>query len=138
MGPARSGLAFTKFEARRFENPAINQGETMTETATFAARIPSYDPAVIQQNAERLLRQAASISISYAIRGLLLGGAVVGFAFLFVGKGHVGLPEIFIGAAIGLGVGFSIGREKGFQLRLQAQTALCYLQIEANTRSTLK
>ena len=38
-------------------------------------------------------------------------------------------------AVFGLGIGVAFGLEKAFLLKLQAQTALCQLQIEANTRA---
>jgi hypothetical protein len=40
-----------------------------------------------------------------------------------------------IGAILGGAMGYAIGTEKAFTLRLQAQVALCQVQIEANTRA---
>jgi hypothetical protein len=38
-------------------------------------------------------------------------------------------------AAIGAILGYAVGSERAFSLRLAAQTALCQAQIERNTRS---
>ena len=49
----------------------------------------------------------------------VLGGALIG--------GSIGA------LVLGL-IAFSLGQQKAFALRLQAQVALCQVQIEANTR----
>jgi hypothetical protein len=41
---------------------------------------------------------------------------------------------MWVGALLVGVTAFRMGQEKAFALRLQAQTALCQLQIEANTR----
>lgn len=85
-----------------------------------------YDANIIQEFADRLYKKASSITIQYAIIGAILVGGSLGAAVqqpAFAGAG------LFIGALIGL----IIGREKAFQYRLQAQTALCQAQIAANT-----
>ena len=92
----------------------------------------TYDPEVIQQHADRLYRQASALTGTYAFFGLVLGGA----GGLVVG----GLAEAdpaplgAFGAIVGAVIGGVIGHSKGFQLRLQAQLALCQLAIEKNTR----
>jgi outer membrane lipoprotein SlyB len=94
-----------------------------------------YDPQVIQEFALGLYRQANSIIATHTVVGGILGaaaGAVVGIvtnesAMAIAGALFIGL----LGAALGL----SMGRQKSFSLKLQAQTALCQLQIEANTRA---
>lgn len=39
-----------------------------------------------------------------------------------------------LGAVVAGLIGYAIGTEKAFQLKLQAQTALCQVKIEENTR----
>jgi hypothetical protein len=91
-----------------------------------------FDSTVIEQFAEALYRRAGTIVAFYAIVAALLGGglgAVVGNA-TGVGVGPGGLVFLVLGALIGA----AAGREKAFALKLQAQTALCQVAIERNTR----
>ena len=55
-------------------------------------------------------------------------GLAAGY-FAFKGLGAT------LGVLIGAGLGFYLGQQKAFILKLQAQTALCQAQIERNTRS---
>lgn len=95
--------------------------------------MPAYDPSIIEQYAERLYKKASSIVVSYTISGALLG--FLPFAVLSVFDQRALILAFCLGISFGL-VGWELGREKAFQLRLQAQTALCQAQIEANTRPT--
>lgn len=87
----------------------------------------SYDPAVIQEFADRLYAKASGIIRSYTILGLIL----LGFAGLATSEPILGA----VGAVIGGIVGYSMGKEKAFAHKLQAQTALCQVQIEKNSKS---
>ncbi|MFZ5891268.1 MAG: hypothetical protein ACOY0T_09480 [Myxococcota bacterium] len=92
-----------------------------------------YDSGIIQKFADRLYLEADKIVYFYGIAGAALG---VGAGF-FVGKLTVDkdstTPMLFLGGAC-CAVFLVIGRARSFALRLQAQTALCQLQIERNTR----
>jgi hypothetical protein len=57
----------------------------------------------------------------------LLGG-VAGFA---IAKNIFG---VLIGASFLCIIGYYFGKEKAFQLKLQAQVSLCQVAIEENTR----
>lgn len=84
-----------------------------------------YDPKVIMEFAERLYSRANSIIISYTIIGIIIGGA----GGMVSGSGVVAaIAAVFVGA-----IGYYMGTEKAFQYKLQAQTALCQIQIEKNT-----
>ena len=87
----------------------------------------NYDPAVIQEFANRLYAKAGGIIRSYTILGVML----LGFAGLATGEPILGA----VGAVIGGVVGYSMGKEKAFAHKLQAQTALCQVQIEKNSQS---
>lgn len=106
-----------------------------TERATLASSGPEepmtqYDANVIYEFADRLYAQARSIMVFYTLLGGLIGG--VG-GYLLDKEFRTGL--LALGGLVVLGgIGFAIGRERGFVLRLQAQTALCQVQIEQNTR----
>jgi len=99
-----------------------------------------YDPAIIQRFANRLYAKARTVIFLYTfiigIAGLFLGGVV---SEVLRDKANKDAERPFYPFAIGgffFGwIGFLIGSERGFSLRLQAQTALCQKQIELNTRS---
>lgn len=86
-----------------------------------------YDAAVIQEFASRLYRRASSIIATFTVIGLIIGGVAGAAAFQSNGI------AILIAAAIGAALGFSIGQERAFKLKLEAQVALCQVQIEKNT-----
>jgi len=88
----------------------------------------NYDPQVIYQFADALYRQANQIIISYA----LLGGLVGLGAGYYVNK-SLGLYAV-LGAVIAGLIGYALGVQRAFVLKLQAQTALCQVKIEENTR----
>lgn len=91
-----------------------------------------YDPSIIQAFAEGLYARARSIAWTAALAGAALGlgaGAVVGSVT------NLGVVVAGVACVSGGVFGYYIGRDRAFALRLQAQTALCQLQIEANTRN---
>lgn len=92
-----------------------------------------YDAGIIQSFANRLYSQAASIIITSTFFGLIVGVVVAGGGAI-VGKANesVGMATI-IGAFVGGLLGFLRGRERAFKLKLDAQVALCQVQIEKNT-----
>ena len=85
-----------------------------------------YDPKVIQEFSDRLYAKANGIIRSYTILGVLL----LGIAGLATQEPIFGL----MGAVLGGVIGYSLGKEKAFNYKLQAQTALCQVQIETNSR----
>lgn len=87
----------------------------------------TYDSKIINEFAVRLYDKASAVVRNYTILGMLIGCAA-GFA---AAKGIGAVIGIFIGAA----VGYMIGKDKAFIYKLQAQTALCQAQIEANTKN---
>ena len=86
----------------------------------------TYDPKIIQEFADRLYAKAKSIVRNYSIVGILL----LGFGGLASQNPIIAL----IGAILGGLIGYAIGTEKAFQYRLQAQTALCQVEIESNSQ----
>jgi hypothetical protein len=86
-----------------------------------------YDPEVIQEFATRLYKKASSITASYTVLGVIL----LGFGGLLTQQPIFAL----IGAVVGGAIGYSMGRERAFSYKLQAQTALCQVHIESNLRS---
>jgi outer membrane lipoprotein SlyB len=98
------------------------------------AREVTYEAGLIQEFAQRLYRQAGSIILSSTLLGLF-GGALVGGvgSALVKAQAHI-VIAVIIGAAIGGFWGFARGKERAFKLKLEAQVALCQLQIEKNTK----
>lgn len=86
-----------------------------------------YDATIIETFAERLYKKANSIIFTYTLAGIGLGalGGLIGHT-----------PGALFGALILGFIGYSIGTDKAFQYKLQAQTALCQVQIERNTRGS--
>ena len=94
-----------------------------------------YDPAIIRTFAERLYQQALGVVIQWTIIGAIMGAAVlVGFMVLTNPRSTIGPAELGIGAVLGGILGYFAGQSRAFALRLQAQTALCQVEIEENTR----
>ena len=93
-----------------------------------------YDPETIQRFADKLYaRASATIGVSTFL------GVVIGFvASPFVLQSlpttlAVAIPAWVSPIVFGL-LGMLQGLERAFLLKIQAQTALCQLQIERNTR----
>lgn len=86
-----------------------------------------YDENIIKRFAQNLYDQANLTVILFTASGVLLGG----------GGGSLVLEQVgmIVGAVIFGFIGYLIGQTRAFQLKLQAQVALCQVQIEQNTRS---
>jgi hypothetical protein len=93
--------------------------------------IVKYDPHIIQSYADALYALADRIIWTQTAVGALIGG-VVGYGIgNYAGGG--GLVAL-LGAAFGGYVGYNRGQAKTFSLRLEAQLALCQVEIEHSTR----
>ena len=91
-----------------------------------------YDASIIQQFAKKLYDQAQRIIVRNAMVGALFGAAAG-----LVLSSIIRMPENFLaimGAVLFGALGVSLARAQAFVLRLQAQTALCQVQIELNSR----
>jgi hypothetical protein len=97
----------------------------------------AYDSQLIYEFADRLYRQAGGIIITYTLVFAVIGG-VAGLFYsnrssYATGMSSGNTPAVVL--AIGLGaLGYYVGVQKAFALKLQAQTALCQVKIEENTR----
>ncbi len=90
----------------------------------------TYDPKIIREFANTLYERANTIILVHTIISALVGAAMGGAL-----KGGGGA---IIGLILGGALGCYLGVQKAFALKLQAQTALCQVQIEENTRTVLK
>ena len=92
-----------------------------------------YEAQVIVQFADDLYRQAGSLPATYTVLGALVGLVIGGGLFAAYEGGALigaGLGALLLGA-----VGLKVGQQRAFALKLQAQVALCQVQIEENTRA---
>ena len=100
--------------------------------------LPSYDPRVIEQFADKLYRKASSFVAGSIVIGGALGALFGAVPLTSLGDSWpipsaFGLATLLVGALCGAVVGYVIGDTRSFGYRLQAQAALCQLQIERNT-----
>jgi hypothetical protein len=128
-----------------YQEAIAGRAKSTSAGATVGADPPStlsahatiqYDPAVIREFAKALYDEADALSFRAGVRGFLLGGALAG------GMSLVGFHDqtaAFVGGIVGGAVGYVIGvggaAAQAFSLRLQAQMALCQVEIERNTGS---
>lgn len=87
----------------------------------------TYNAKLIQEYADRMYRSASPTVLMYSLAGVITGVPV----------GLVSRDlRVTVVAAILVGMlGYLMGRGKAFKLKLEAQLALCQVQIEANTRA---
>ena len=85
-----------------------------------------YDADIIREFAAKLYIRARSLAAGYSFIGGFLGGIVGGTS----GNDAAVVLSVVVFATIG----FMIGREKAFAMKLEAQIALAQVQIERNTR----
>ena len=91
----------------------------------------NYDPSLLRTLAEKLNAQARTAVVTGIIAGAITGG-LFGFAasLIFMMSQSLLIPGAVAGAILGV----FAGRRKAQALRLQAQMALCQIQIEGNSR----
>jgi len=90
-----------------------------------------YDPKIIAQHAEALYRRASRIVFTHGFMGLIVGAVALGVAS---NQSSSSAVLTLVGALLGALLGISIGRGRAFVYQLQAQQALCQVEIELNTR----
>lgn len=93
---------------------------------------PGYDPSVIADFAQRLYDRAETAVGLYTIGGAVIGLALGGALGIVWGINTIGAA--LIGTAVLGYLGYMAGSGRAFRLKLEAQTALCQVEIERNTR----
>lgn len=92
----------------------------------------SYDAAVIQEFADTLYSDAKTIAVRFTLFGFVFG---IGIGYAIAnGLGIDGTKTGMVVAVAGGVLGYMHGQTKAFALRLQAQQALCQVEVEKNTR----
>lgn len=99
-----------------------------------------YDEAILQSFANRLYARAARITVEYVLGGAAIG-AFIGYMPVIAWywrDSTTRSPDVstpmWVAAIVFAVVGFVIGQAKAFDYKFRAQTVLCQLQIERNTR----
>jgi hypothetical protein len=97
-----------------------------------------FDPSVIESFARKLYFHAGLMVMWYGFLGFVSGCAAAGMLYYYLPApiahqygGTASLATVILFVAIGC----VIGNSKAFDLRFRAQSALCQLQIERNTRA---
>lgn len=101
--------------------------------------MPRYDEQILLKGASSLEARASQIIFWTAARYLALTFAVawIGastYNLLSHSSDVPAMPVAAIGAAIAMVVGILVGRDRAFDLRLQAQQLVALVQIEQNTK----
>jgi hypothetical protein len=89
------------------------------------------DPAAIESFRRHIEARTTTIMATYTFIGLVVG--VLLMLGLFGHDGQYGAVGSMALGVLGAGVGYILGGERAFGLRLQAQMTLFQAHIEANT-----
>ena len=100
--------------------------------------LPDYEPRIIEQFAEKLYRKASAFVMGSVVVGAALGAAFGSVPLTSLGEAWpvpsmFGFGTLLLGGIFGAVIGYVIGDTRSFGYRLQAQSALCQLQLERNT-----
>jgi hypothetical protein len=103
-----------------------------------AAYGAEYDPSIIELAAARLYSKADAVVMGSIATGVVVGAAFGAIPLTSLGASWpipstFGFATLILGAILGAVIGYTIGDARAFGYRLQAQSALCQLQIERNT-----
>ena len=105
--------------------------------------LPDYDPRIIEQFAQRLYGKASAFVAGSVVVGGVIGAAFGSVPLTSLGAAwpipsFLGFATLILGAIIGAAIGYTIGDARSFGYKLQAQSALCQLQVERNTAIAAK
>jgi hypothetical protein len=92
-----------------------------------------YDPKIINDYADGLYTQSKSITTCYFFIGIF--AAILVFSKISeVLAGEFDFLIMAIGVFIGGVLGLFAGKNRAFEMKLEAQQALCQIQIQENTK----
>jgi hypothetical protein len=116
----------------------LKPGPPRADHANVDTQVPNYDPGIIEAFAERLYDKAAAFVTGSVVAGAALGAAFGAVPLTSLGEtwpipSTFGFATMLVGAVAGGILGYRLGDARSFSYKLQAQAALCQLQIERNT-----
>ena len=99
--------------------------------------MPEYDPRIIERHASKLYAKASAVVAGSAATGGFVGAAFGAVPLTSLGvawpvPSAFGFATLLFGLIAGLLVGYVVGDARSFGYRLQAQSALCQIQLERN------
>lgn len=103
--------------------------------------MPEYDPRIIERHASKLYAKASAVVAGSAAVGGFVGAAFGAVPLTSLGDAWpvpsaFGFATLLFGLIAGAVVGYVIGDARSFGYRLQAQSALCQIQLERNMAQT--
>ncbi len=105
--------------------------------------MPEYDPQIIERHASKLYAKASAVVAGSAVAGGFVGAAFGAVPLTSLGDAWpvpsaFGLATLLLGLIAGSLVGYVVGDARSFGYRLQAQSALCQIQLERNMAQTVR
>jgi len=99
----------------------------------------AYDVALIQSLANRMYSQSRTVVVKYTIIGAVLFSLIFYIAASIEQNSSLApTKSLGVGLLIGVVLGFMLGQRRSYQFKMEAQLALCQVQIERNTRTSGK
>lgn len=99
----------------------------------MAIKSVKYNPEIILQFANKLYQEADSIIFRSVIAWSLGGVLPAIITYYFANRSRIASLLLILVIPMVL-IGYRLGKEKGTELRLKAQMALCQVEIEKNSR----
>ncbi len=105
--------------------------------------MPEYDPRIIERHASKLYAKASAVVAGSAVVGGFAGAVFGSVPLTSLGDAWpvpsaFGYATLLFGLISGALVGYVIGDARSFGYRLQAQSALCQIQLERNMAQTAR
>src|SRR5215216_6095824 len=98
---------------------------------------PDFDPRIIEAFAERLYGKATSFLLGSVVFGVVMGMSFGAVPLTSLGAAWpipsmFGFATMLLGGILGGVIGYVVGDTRAFGYKLQAQGALCQLEVERN------
>jgi hypothetical protein len=99
---------------------------------------PDFDPRIIEAFAENLYKKAASFLVGSVVFGVVMGMSFGAVPLTSLGEdwpvpSMLGFATMLLGGVLGGVIGYVVGDTRAFGYKLQAQGALCQLEVERNS-----
>ena len=99
---------------------------------------PDFDPRIIEAFAERLYGKATAFLMGSVVCGVFLGMSFGAVPLTSLGAAWpipsaFGFATMLLGGILGGVIGYVVGDTRAFGYKLQAQSALCSLELERNS-----